>query len=76
MAEREIKRLISREPWILNLLIARKPIIRRPFRLIYLEFLREVATDLRSRRAWSATVSGTIQASVIGGILALLRGGS
>jgi len=73
VAEREIKQLISREPWILNLLIARKPVIRRPFRLIYLQFLREVAEDLRNRRMWSATVSGTIQAGVIGAIIDIVR---
>jgi len=72
----EIRRLLYPEPWVLDMLIKRKTIIRRPLRLIYLQFLREVAMDLRSRRAWSATVSGTIQASVIGGILALLRGES
>lgn len=68
----EKKRLISPEPKIIRKLKARKTILPRPFRQIYLDFAEDVARELRTREFWVSTTAGTIGSITMSIILTLL----
>jgi len=67
-----VRRIISPEPWVIRMLIERKPILYRPFRLVYLTFLEEVMKDLRDRTSWALTVSGTARSVIVSRLLELI----
>ena len=68
----EKKRLISPEPKLIKALKARKTLLKRPYREIYLDFAEDVARNLRSREFWVQTTSGTIGNIVMSLVLSFL----
>ncbi|RLI98058.1 MAG: hypothetical protein DRP00_02820 [Candidatus Aenigmatarchaeota archaeon] len=59
-----VYRLISPEPEFTKILEAWKPILPRPFRKVWLSWLRDLEATLRAREFWTSMVATEIGAGI------------
>jgi len=70
--QKERKRVLRREAVLIQALKRRKTILPRPYRQIYLDFMEDVAEQLRSRDFWVSMTAGTVGNIVMTVALSLL----
>ena len=67
-----VRRIIKEEPVLIKKLKARKTILPRPFRDIYLDFAEDVARELRSRDFWVSMTASQVAHIAISAVLTFL----
>ena len=67
-----VNRIIKEEPVLIKKLKARKTILPRPFRELYLDFAEDVAEQLRSRDFWVSMTASQVAHIAISAVLSML----